>query len=505
MKNPSQNFTASYWDLIDRGTQYPSLSKDLSIDVAIIGGGIAGVSVAYHLIKEGLSVALFDDGLLGSGETGRTSAHLTVYQDGGLLHLKKMFGQKKLDLLIKSHVEAIDQIEQNALEHGIECEFRRVDGYLFSSHDKKYIEREYKTIQRISSLDASLCDSVPIANFNTALALKISSQAAFHPLKYILGLADVIARKGGQIFENTHIASFSTAADNPVLTTANGQKVMAKKIVVTTHSPVNNRVHLHTKLVQNRTYIIGIKVPKDTLADGLYWDTDNPYHYIRKLSTKDDDCDLIIVGGQDHRTGDIDKTKEAFKTLQGWVKRMFHQHEVKFEWSGQVVEPIDKIAYIGKNPFDNNTFVHTGPSGNGLTYGALAGTLIASIIAKKYSPYEKIYSPNRTPWRAFYTYLMQMFETLSQYRDWLNIKQVDRKKLPLNEGAICRKRLVPRALFKDNDGKIHEFSAVCPHLYGVVRYNPVEKCWDCPCHGSRFSKYGEVINGPANNNLTKIK
>lgn len=503
MKNPSHNFTASYWDLIDRSPIFPALSRDLNVDVAIVGGGIAGISVGYELTKEGFSVALFDDGLLGSGETGRTSAHLTAYLDGGLCNLRRKFGEKNLNLLVKSHAEAIDQIERNAKENGIDCDFRRVDGYLFSSADNRYIKNEYLTIQRIPSLHASLCDAVPINNFKASAALKIHSQAVFHPLKYLLGLANAVVKNGGQIFENSHIDVFQNGK-TPTLFTKNGHKVLAKKIVVTTHSPVNNRVLLHTKLIQNRTYIIGINVPKNTVADGLYWDTDSPYHYIRKLSAKDDDKDLIIIGGEDHRTGDIDKTTEAFKNLHDWIKKKFHQFEVKFEWSGQIVEPIDKIAYIGKNPLQKNIFVHTAPSGNGLTYGTIAGNLISSMIAERPCSYEKIYAPKRKPFHAFFTYFGQVLVTFSPYIDWLKIRKVNRKKLPLNEGAVCRKRWLPRAIFKDNDGKIHEFSAVCPHLYGVLRYNSVEKTWDCPCHGSRFSKYGEVINGPANKDLTKL-
>jgi nitrite reductase/ring-hydroxylating ferredoxin subunit len=273
--------------------------------------------------------------------------------------------------------------------------------------------------------------------------------------------------------------------------------------VVATNSPVNNRLLLQTKQAQYRTYVIGISLPKGEIEEGLYWDVEDPYHYIRLVHSPKEDRDYVLIGGEDHKTGQKKSPEKAFSNLKKWAARRFSPHEIVYQWSGQIIEPMDQLAFIGRNPGEHHTFVHTGASGSGLTYGTIAGFLIPDLIEGRPSPFEKLYDPRRKTLKAAGRFFKESANMAAQYADWVKPSSFNPKKLSPHEGAVVRRGLILEAVYKDGDNRVHCLSATCPHLGGIVRWNHVEKTWDCPCHGSRFTAEGEVINGPANEGLKR--
>lgn len=495
--------TTSYWHGITKPVNYAPLTENIAVDVAIVGAGISGLSMAYRLIKLGKTVAVIDDGEIGGGQTSRTSGHLTCYVDGRLFDLIRLFGIEETRQIVQSHQQAIDTIENIIDEEEIDCDFKRINGYLFSERARDpWLMREAEALKEISILAYDWHEKAPFSSFTTPRCLKLPNQAQFHPLKYLYGLAEAFCKYGGVIFEDTHVDEIYDGTPC-ILSTSTGAKVSAQSVIVATHSPINDRVFIHTKQSQYQTYVIGALIPTGSVEEALYWDTGDPYHYLRIVPSQIPDHMILLIGGEDHRTGQKTNPERAFTALKKWMERRFFISDVMHQWSGQVVEPIDGVAFIGRNPNNRNVYVHTSPSGSGLTYALVAASVIPDLILTNSSPYETIYDPRRRTLKAFSQFFAENSNSLAQYADWF--KGTRKKSLARNDGHVTRRGAHLVAEYKDGHGKCHALSAVCPHLGGIVRWNSVEKTWDCPCHGSRFSATGEVIAGPANANLSPIK
>lgn len=483
---------------------YAKLQKNLKVDVCIVGAGIAGLTCAYTLLKQGKSVVVLDRGATAGGQTARTSGHLTWILDDRYEHLIRLFGLESAKLAAESHAAAIDYIEKIVKEEKIDCDFARVDGYLFvPPHESKDIlDKERDAINQIGS-NVKEADRAPFSQaFDTGRCLQFPNQAEFHVLKYLKGLCKIITGMKGEIYTNTVVEEI----EDGKVKTHDGPTLSAKSIIVATCSPINDRYYIHTKQAAYRTYMIAFKVKKGLIPPGLYWDTPDPYHYLR-VQKKDDKHDWLLVGGEDHRTGQEDKNELKYSTLEKWArKRIAELEEVEFKWSGQVFEPVDSLAFIGQNPHDENVYIVTGDSGNGLTHGTIAGMLIPDLINKKSNPWEAIYKPSRKTLAAIKEFTEENVNTANQYLDWLTPgekKKVEGMKP--GEGILLREGLKKVAVYKDEKGKIHFNSARCPHLHGCVQWNSGEKSWDCPCHGSRFDGCGKAITGPAFGDLEKYE
>jgi nitrite reductase/ring-hydroxylating ferredoxin subunit len=246
----------------------------------------------------------------------------------------------------------------------------------------------------------------------------------------------------------------------------------------------------------------------------LYWDTQDPYHYVRLQNPPagvgtngQGDYELLIVGGEDHKTGQANDAHERHARLESWARDRFPlMQRVEFVWSGQVMETIDGLAFIGRNPMDDdNVYIVTGDSGMGMTHGTIAGILLTDLICGRENPWQKLYDPRRKTLRAVGKFVSETMNLAAQYTDWVTGGDVSTEADIANDtGAVVRRGLIKVAIYRDAEGKAHECSAVCPHLGGIVHWNSAEQSWDCPCHGSRFDKLGKVINGPANTNLTPV-
>ena len=488
---------------------FPSLETDLVADVCIVGAGIAGLTTAYLLTKTGQAVVVLDDGPIVSGETERTTAHLCTALDDRYFELERLHGEEGARLAAESHAAAIDTIERIVRDEQIDCDFERIDGYLFASpeHSSETIERELEAAHRAGLTDVEIVDRAPLVSFNTGSALLFPRQAQIHPVKYLSGVADALVQKGGRIFADTHAIKLH-GGDDAFVETTGRHKVFCGSIVVATNSPVNDRVAIHTKQAAYRTYVIGVAVPVGTVPKVLYWDTGDPYHYVRLQPASPTgprpSRDILIVGGEDHKTGQADDAEVRFARLEEWTRKRFPMAgEVRFRWSGQVLEPIDGLAFIGRNPgAEDNVFIVTGDSGNGMTHGTLAGLMITDMIEGRPNRWEHLYSPSRVNPTSVRDFLRENSNVVVQYFDWLTVGDAEKEKLiPPGKGAIVRAGLTKLAVYRDEAGQFHECSAVCPHLRALVQWNDGEKTWDCPAHGSRFDCFGHVVNGPANQNL----
>lgn len=504
-----------FWIASSESIKYSPLAENTQTDVIIIGGGLAGVSVAYCLCKIGKRVVLVEDGYIGSGETGRTTAHLASALDDRFYELEKVFGEEITKLAAQSHAQAIDFIEKTCISENIDCDFKRTDGYLFldpSDHISS-IEKEYEAATR-AGLTVEKTTQIPGLLVQPGLSLKFSNQAQFHPMKYVKGLCDAIIRLGGKIYTETRATEISESG----IITQNGYKVLADAVVVATNAPISSKFILPLKQFAYRTYAIGGLIAKGSLPNCLWWDTGNynidsdqpPYHYVR-TENYDDKHDLLIVGGEDHSTGLADAEhvleEERYDALETWARKLFPMQEIKYRWSGQVMEPIDLLGYIGKNPgSDSNIYIVSGDSGHGMTHATIAGILITDMLTGKENPWKKIYNPSRNNiLRKGITWLKELLST--SFVDYLktNPSNTDASKvhdLKPGEGTIIK--LVDGnkyGAFRDEQDMLHLVSAKCTHLGCTIKWNNDEKTWDCPCHGSRFAYNGEVINGPANDPL----
>src|SRR5690349_1460424 len=506
MKDDAQA-TTSVWMATATTPIQPKLRENIRTDVCIVGAGIAGMTTAYLLAKEGRSVVVLDDGAIGGGMTGRTTAHLTNAFDDRYVEMENLHGADGARLIAASHTAAINKIEQICREEQFDCCFERLDGYLFvpPGESTDVLKDELEAAHRAGLVDVELVARAPIETFNTGPALRFTQQGQFHPLEYLTCLARAFTRNGGRIFSETHATKF-TGGDEASVETNLGGVVRCDVIVVATNTPVNDRVAIHTKQAPYVTYVIGMRVPKGSVTRALYWDTPDPYHYVRLQSLKDDDPEeILIVGGEDHKTGQEHDGVERFGRLEQWTRERWPQvGEVDFRWSGQVMEPVDGIAFIGRNPLDDdNVFIATGDSGQGMTHGTIAGILLTDLLQGRKNPWEDLYSPSRITLRAFAEYAGENINVAEQFADYVTageIKSVE--ELKPGVGAIMREGLSKLAVYRDEGGMVHKRSAVCPHLGCVVAWNSTEKTWDCPCHGSKYRADGRVYQGPANSDLT---
>ena len=504
----------SYW--IDSVTplEFETLNQNIDTDVLIVGGGIAGLSTAYCLAKAGRKIILVEDGFIGSGETGRTTAHLTCALDDRYFQIEDVYGEEVSRLAAASHSKAIDWIEDTVNSLGIDCNFRRVNGYLFPDPSDKMenLQKEFEATKRAGLHTEWLSQTTGIS-WESCPCIRFLNQGQFHIMKYISGLANAVVKLGGKIYTQTKAMDIDDGG-----AICNGFKVSAQHVVVATNTPVNNIVAMHTKQFPFRTYVIGARIPKGSLEPALWWDTGNqdskwytaPYHYVR-TEQYDEQFDLLISGGEDHKTGQADDEnipeERRYDHLINWTKEHFPMMaDIIYKWSGQVLEPLDYMAFIGKNPGNKNVYIITGDSGNGMTHGTIGGILISDLIQDQENAWEKIYSPKRLPLKVPGKYLKEMADMAAQYADYFvkaDIHETD--ELQPGQGAILSKGLKRLAVYKDEDNELYAFSAVCPHLGCVLQWNAEEKSFDCPCHGSRFSKEGKVVNGPAISDLKRIE
>ena len=497
--------TRSIWMEFEQPA-YSPLQQDARADVCVVGAGIAGLSAAYELARRGRRVLVLDDGPIGGGETGRTTAHLANALDDRYVTIERLHGERGAALAADSHSVAIDRIEAIAAEEQIDCDFERVDGYLVlgPGDDRRLLERECEAANAAGLGGVGLFDAAPVPGIGDGPCLRFPRQGQFHPLRYLTGLARAIERHGGTVHCGTHVTDV-TDGEPATVSTGSGLTVTAADVVVATNTPINNRFTIHTKQAPYRTYVVALRIPRGAVPHALVWDTCDPYHYVRVQPARASDgnaeaFEYLVVGGEDHKTGqETESLAERHDRLEAWARARYPSAgETLYRWSGQVMEPVDRVAFIGRNPGDTHVYIHTGDSGMGMTHGALGGILNADLILGRENRWASLYDPSRRTLRSADEFLKENLNVAAQYGDWLSRGDVgNTDEIAPGDGAVVRRGAKKVAAYRAPDGTLHERSATCTHLGCVVAWNGIEKSWDCPCHGSRFDPFGKVLNGPA--------
>lgn len=502
--------TVSAWMPDADAPAFPPLAADAECDVCVVGAGIAGLTTAYLLAKAGRRVIVLEDGpTIADGESARTTGHVATACDDYYSDIEAQLGADVARVVAESYVAAVDRMEAIVRAEGMEAStFQRLDGYYFlgKGDTAKTLDDELHASHRAGIADTERVERIPGAPFESGPALRFPRQGQVHILQYLAGLARAIVRDGGRI----HCQSAATELEDGTpcrVQVRQGHTVTARDVVIATNTPVNDRFEMHTKQAPYRSYVIAARVKRGAVPAALYWDTEEPYHYVRLKegfptgAGESGDTDLLIVGGEDHKTGQADDMDERFARLEAWTRARFPIEAVEQRWSGQVQEPDDYLHYIGRNPVDKHLYIVTGDSGNGMTSGTIAGILLTDLITTGAHPWAKVYDPARKPVHSLSTvkeFVKENVNVAAQYLDW--VAPSDAKSaadIAPGEGAVMRRGAKPIAVYKAPDGSVTERSAVCPHLGCVVHWNTLEKSWDCPCHGSRFACDGVVLAGPS--------
>lgn len=483
-----------------RGTveppSFPALADDLALDVAIVGAGVTGLTAAVLLSRRGLKVGLFERDRIGSGETGNTTSHLTEAVDARYQTIRRDFGFEAARLVSRSKRDAIAQIESLAAAMP-RAAFQRTPGYLYTE-DKDHLSflADELDAAREAGCAVTWVDDVPLP-FATKGGVRWDGQAQLHATGYLEGLAREAERHGARIFEHTVVKGVHEG--QPCQIETDTHRAVANFVLVAANVPVNNRVLLHTKIAAYRSYAVAAEVEPDSVL-GLFWDTADPYHYIRPHEVHGKS--YLIVGGEDHRTGEETETGAHYERLLEFTRQRFAAGPLKYRWSGQIIEPVDGLPFIGPNSGSSHVCVATGYAGNGITYGTLAAMMFADYVAGRKNPYADLYDATRVkPLASAYSYVAENAPfPIHLAKDRLTNANADLtsvEDLRPGEGGIFAGDDGKVAVCRDANGRLHSVSAVCTHLACDVAWNRAEGTWDCPCHGSRFSPDGEVINGPA--------
>jgi glycine/D-amino acid oxidase-like deaminating enzyme/nitrite reductase/ring-hydroxylating ferredoxin subunit len=498
--------TVPYW--IDSAPlpRFPKLDRDDHVDVCIVGGGITGLTAAYLLTAAGKTVAVIERGRCAQVDTGHTSAHLTMVTDSRLTELVKRFGRDHAQAVWDSGLAALTQIETIVSEHQIECGFARVPGCLFAAIGADP-HREIESLQADASLATDLgFDATFVENIGVGgrPGVRFANQARFHPRKYLAGLVRVITDRGGMIFEDTSAEEFS---ERPAAVKANGYTLSCGDIILATHTPLVGNAGLlgatllQTKLALYSTYVVGGRAGKNRIPDALYWDTSDPYHYLRMDPHRDHD--FVIFGGEDHKTGQADDTSACFARLERTLRSVIDDVEITHRWSGQVIETVDGVPYIGETA--ERQFTGTGFSGNGMTFGTLTAIMAADHILGVPNPWSELFEPGRKK------ILGGAWDYIKENKDYPYYMLRDRlagaearsvREIPRGSGRVLSLNGQRVAVYRDENGAVQKRSAVCTHMGCIVDWNDAERTWDCPCHGSRFRPDGSVIGGPAESPLS---
>ena len=493
----------SLWIDTTPATNYPPLRGENMADVAIVGGGITGITAAYLLANAGKTVILVEKGRIAMSETGHTTAHIVDGTDADYRDLIRDHGEEGVRMSTEAIRSAIALIQSLVEDLGIDCGFKAVDGYLYTEDkaERESLKEEIELLRR-AVIETEWVDEVPLP-FPTAGGLRYRNLYTFHIRQYLLALAAEAVKRGAVIRENSLVTDIESADKNGRCTvkTAEGS-MFARHVLLATHVPINDRGTLWTKMYETRTYVVTAKIPPGRVEDALFWDTEDPYHYTRLLETESGL--FLIVGGEDRDVGHGENDESRYEALEEYCRERFGVRAFSHRWSGQINEPADGLPFIGESSHGKNVWMSTGYSGTGMTNGTLAAMLLSDFALGRENPYAKLYDPSRKSVRSILENVVtkatafpkRMIETVT-HRD-VEAKSLD--EVQEGEGMIVSigdDKLAAARI----GGELHLLDPTCTHMGCTVNWNAAEKSWDCPCHGSRFDTRGEVLNGPATKGL----
>jgi glycine/D-amino acid oxidase-like deaminating enzyme/nitrite reductase/ring-hydroxylating ferredoxin subunit len=492
----------SFWLHNLPDTVYPSLEEEIDADVAIIGGGIAGITSAILLKDLGLTVSLLEAGKIGKGVTGFTTAKITVAHN---LIYNNLISRKGLDNAQKyaeANQSAMSKIESLSNEKGIECDFRHRDCYIYTeySDEVEMLENEADAAAR-SGLNADYIEDVE-APFEVKGAVKYRDQAEFHPQKYLTGLACCINGDESHVFENTRAINIHRGNINKVVTDKGS--INAKNVIIATHYPFYDPGLIFTRMSTNRSYALGF-TSHDPFPEGMYIGTSPTYTYRKAPS---EEGEIIIASGASHKVGHPNDTIKYYRRLKNHARKRFNIDSIFYHWSTQDNMTTDRVPYIGKAcKFSDNIFVATGFNKWGMTLGTVAAMLLKDLILEIHNPWTSLFDPSRIQSVNGHNFIQHNLDVTKEYlKDYtFNREFVDDAVLYPGDGKLLQTYDGKVAVYKDQKENLHQLSPICTHLGCMVKWNNAEESWDCPCHGSRFDIDGKVIHGPAVCELKKYK
>lgn len=494
--------TISLWKVISKKpVNYPVLSKDIEVDVAIVGGGITGVTAANQLIKAGKKVAILEAHEVGGVTTGNSTGNLYIAVQAFYQNIYSKFNLEEAKNIAHSRKFAIDYIEKNIQEKHINCQFYRRPWYAYTCKDPRIaIDKEVELFKKMD-IPIEYTNSLPLP-FKFKKAIVMQNQARFNPLQYVISMAHDLSKKGCFIFENTRINHIEEK-DVCLLKTSHA-KITAKKVLLATHTPVGvNPTQVFT--APYRSYVVAVRLKDNNYPEGHFWDLDRPPHATcTHAISNNNHPELLAVAGSHHKTGQGHDMQSHYKELEVFLREHAQVAEVAYQWSAQHYQSADDVPYIGlASRFAKHTYMATGFWADGLVYGTLAGIIIGDLILQKENPLINAYQSNRfKPLASFGFLAKENTNVLMQYlKDYPLPENNNYADIKAGEGRVMEINQEKCAVSRDKNNELHIVSAVCTHMKCIVNWNDAEKTWDCPCHGSRFTQKGEVIEGPATYNL----
>jgi glycine/D-amino acid oxidase-like deaminating enzyme/nitrite reductase/ring-hydroxylating ferredoxin subunit len=494
----------SIWRDVAETSDFPCLAGDASTDVAIIGGGITGITAAYLLSKAGLKTTVLESLRVGGGTTGFSTGNLYCTVDETLQSIHSKYGTDKVKSVVESRQSAINLIKSLVQQFNIDCELTDAPFYFFVEEQDNIskVEKEAEAAKD-AGLAVTLEDDIGLP-FKIAKAMKLPNQAQFNPMKYIKQLRTSINGNNCTIHEGTKVTGYERDKDNNLYTvTTDKGNVTAKHVILATHTP-KGIMAIQTLLFPYREYGVAFDY-NGTYKPGIFWGVDKEHkHSIRHY--KNENENYILVLGEKHKTGQNEHNLKSIDNLKEYAQEKFSPGEHKYQWGAQHYRPADGLATVGKADKDSEVYIATGFSTDGLTYGTMAAQIIADMITGKDNPYYETYAPGRHhPIQSAPGFIKENVNVLVQYlKDFPGVGDVaEAEDIKVGEGKVISKEGEKIAAYRDEDNQLHVCSAVCTHMDCIVNWNEAERSWDCPCHGSRFNYDGTVIEGPAIADLPK--
>lgn len=480
-----------------RGQEYPSLQQNIETDILIIGGGISGMACAALLAKSGKSITLIEGRKIGEGATGNSTGNLYVTVDQHLQEINKKWGLEKTRQLVAARAEGIAEIQKICREYNIACDFTPCSLHLYSEKrnpdELEFLEKEL-AVMKECGLKATIQD-IKIGASTRATSLVLEDQAQFHPLSFVRQLAAGLP-KNCTIYEDSRITDYD--AGTGVYKTEYAE-IKAGQTILATHSPIG-LFAVHTVLAPYREYGVAANLKEAGPGPGIYWSCGKVKHSVREVKTEDKTYILTI--GDRFKTGQGISNPHYLLELETYLNRHFKVDKVDHAWAAQQYKPADHLPYLGRH--SDSLHMLTGFSADGLVYGVLGAMIIADDILGRKNRWASMFDPQRhTPLKSAHNFIKENLNSFKQYKDLLpgRLAHAYLAELLPGEGQIMEIAGEKLAVYKDEKGNCCACSALCTHLQCVVHWNTVEKTWDCPCHGSRFSSNGAVIEGPALRNL----
>ncbi|MRG86308.1 FAD-dependent oxidoreductase [Salinibacillus xinjiangensis] len=498
-------FPEPYWRDSVEFESFEPLEEDIEADAVVVGGGITGITTAYLLQKEGMNVVILEASNILNGTTGHTTAKLTAQHDVIYDEFISHLGKEKARLYYEANMDAKKFVQDTIEEHGIDCDFKEQEAIIYATSQQSLanLENEWNAYKKLG-IDSDFVDSIPVDIEDVKGALVMKNQAQFHPLKYLKHLVDDFLQRGGKIYEKTTAVDILEEA-RPRVMTRNGKKATCHYVISCSHFPFYDfKGAYFSRMYADRSYVIGIKANKE-YPGGMYLSADQPTRSLRSATINGEE--MIIVGGEGHKTGHATNTMKHYEALQQFANQTFGIKEFLYRWSAQDLTTLDKVPYIGHiTSNDPSILVATGFRKWGMTTSTVASLLMSDMILKKDNPYMELYDPARfnadPSVRKFVSQNLDVAGHFVKGKVGLKSKAID--DIQEGEGAVVKIDGNRAGAYKDQNGKLYVVDTTCTHMGCELEWNNGEHTWDCPCHGSRFSIEGEVVEGPAETPLPKI-